>query len=131
MDIIPFQSIGILSFGDSRQAARDKLACCFSTFVKDVGANETDSFDERGLHLYFDDEGRLEFVEAFNPAEVTFRGIHFLGRELQSVVEDMIAIGFSPSESDIGVDFADAGIALTAPYGVVEGIASHRKGYYD
>src|SRR5262245_58298124 len=69
MEIIPFQSIGTLSFGDSRKVARAKLASTFSTFQKGDGPTETDAFDDLGLHLYYDEEGRLEFVEAFDPAE--------------------------------------------------------------
>lgn len=131
MEIVPFQSIGILSFGDSRKVSRDKVGMAFSTFVKDVGNNETDAFDECGLHLYYDDQGRLEFVEAFTPAEVTFCGIRFLGRKLSQVIDEMRRIGYRASEGNGGIDFAEAGIALTAPSGIVEGIAAHRMGYFD
>jgi hypothetical protein len=131
VEIIPFASIGLLAFGDSREVARGKLGSTFSTFRKVSGANETDSFDDLGLHLYYDDAGHLEFVEAFGAAEVTFRGICFLGRNLESVIADMKSLGFSPTEADVGVDFVEAGIALTAQSGGVEGVAAHRKGYYD
>jgi hypothetical protein len=131
MDIIPFKSIGVLTFGDSRPVSRQKLTSKFSTFQKADGENETDSFDDLGLHLYYSDEGQLEFVEAFDPAEVVFRGIRFLGRDLNSIMSDMGSLGFSPTKADVGVNFETAGIALTAPSGVVEGVAAHRKGYYD
>jgi hypothetical protein len=130
MEIVPFRSIGKLSFGDSRQIAREKLASTFSTFEK-ASELEVDSFDDIGLHLYYDNEDRLEFVEAFDPAKVVFRGISFLGRDLRAITEDMKAIGFNSTESDVGVKILEAGIAITAPSGVVEGIAAHRKGYYD
>jgi len=129
MEIIPFTSIGALTFGDTRQTARNKLASSFSTFEKIVGGSETDSFDDLGLHLYFNDADHLEFVEAFDPSVVTFRGLSFLGRDLASVVSDMESLGFSATESDVGVKFNEAGIALTAPSGFVEGVAAHRKGY--
>ena len=70
MEIVPFTSIGVLSFGDDRKTAREKLRSVYSTFAKDTAENETDSFDELGLHLYYDDTGILEFVEAFAPADV-------------------------------------------------------------
>ena len=131
MKITPFTSVVTLSFGDSRKTARGKLRSCFSTFEKAVGENETDSFDDLGLHLYYSNADHLEFIEAFAPAEMTFRGIAFLGRDLQSVVSDLAALGFAPTDSDVGVNFEGAGIALTAPCGVVEGVAIYRKGYYD
>lgn len=131
MGITPFCSVGVLVFGDSREVVRAKLDAEYSTFTKDVGENETDSFDSIGIHLYYDEEEKLEFVEAFNPAEITFRGLRFLGREVSSVTKEMEAIGFKSVVADAGIDFPAAGIALTAPSGTIEGIAAHRKGYYD
>jgi hypothetical protein len=131
MEIIPFTSVGGLLFGDSRSMSREKLASTFSTVKKDVGENDTDSFDDLGLHLYYSEAGCLEFVEAFDPAEVVFHGISFFGRDLDSVTSDMESLGFTATESDVSVQFEGAGIALTAPSGVVEGVAAHRKGYYD
>lgn len=121
----------MLAFGDVRKDAWAKLIGKFSTFLKDAGENETDSFDEIGLHLYYDDDGRLEFVEAFRPADISFQGVRFLGRDVDAVTRDMNALGFASVDADIGVDFPDAGIALTAPSCDVEGVAAHRKGYYD
>jgi len=131
MEIVPFKSIGTLSFGDSRKVARAKLASTFSTFEKVPGETETDSFDDLGLHLYYDDEGRLEFVEAFDPAKVVFRGISFLGREMGAVTKAMKTLGFAATVSDVGARFETAGIALTVSSDVVEGIAAHRRGYFD
>jgi hypothetical protein len=130
VEIVPFESIGKLSFGDSRDIARQKLGFPFTTFEKVIGADATDAFEELGLHLYYDNDDHLEFVEAFEPACVVFRGISFLGRDLGRVLEDMQAIGFKPTEFDVGVNFQAAGIALTAPSGVVEGIAVYLAGYY-
>jgi hypothetical protein len=131
MEITPFCSVGVLAFGDIRKDARAKLNAKFSTFLKDMGENETDSFDDIGLHLYYDSEGRLEFVEGFEPVDITFRSISFVGRDVASIIRDMSAIGVSEIYSDAGVRFPAAGIALYAPSGVVEGVAAHRKGYYD
>ena len=131
MEITPFSSVGVLAFGDVRKDARDKLNAKFSTFEKVAGENETDAFDDIGLHLYYDDDGQLEFVEGFEPVDITFRGIRFLNRDVTSVVQDMNAIGFNQTRSNDAVKFPDVGIALYAPSGIVEGVAAHRKGYYD
>lgn len=132
MDIVPFTSVGILKFGDSRQEAREKLDSNFTTFRKHSSEIETDAFENLHIHLYYDQERRLEFVEAFAPAEVTLHGITFLGRNLGDVILDMKSLGFIPTESDdTSAEFEGAGIALTAPSGVVETVAAHRKGYYE
>jgi hypothetical protein len=131
MEIVPFRTIGPLSYGDSRQVARDKLASPYSVFAKDIGSEETDSFDELGLHLYYDAGGNLELVEGFEPANITFHGVGLIGRDLTSVVAEIGQIGFDSVESDVGVKFPTLGIALTASDGIVEGVAAHRKGYYE
>jgi hypothetical protein len=131
MTIIPFSAVGLLAFGDDRKDARAKLNDAYSTFQKHAGETETDSFDEFGLHLYYNHDGLLEFVEAYPPADISFQGIKFLGRDVDAVTRDMNALGFASVDADVGVDFPDAGIAITAPSGVVEGVAAHRKGYYD
>jgi hypothetical protein len=131
MNIVPFSSVGLLAFGDHRKVARAKLNGLYSTFQKDSGETETDSFDEIGLHLYYNSDGVLEFVEAYHPADISFQGIHFLDRDVDAVTRDMSALGFASVDADVGVDFPDAGIVITAPSGVVEGVAAHRKGYYD
>lgn len=130
MEITPFRSIGSLAFGDSPENAREKLASPFSRLKKGE-PNEADAFDALNLHLYYDDKNHLEFVEAFGSADVTFRGVVFLGRDLATVIDDLRALGFSPTEADgYGVKFGSAGIALTAPSGIVEGVGAHRKNYY-
>lgn len=130
MEIVPFTSVGVLFFGDSRQIAREKVSSSFSTFEKVAGENETDSFDSIGIHVYYDDNSKIEFIETFDPANVSFRGISLMGKDLALVISDMEALGIPPEPSDVGIKFESVGIALTAPFGVVEGVAAYRKGYY-
>lgn len=131
MEIIPFRFVGPLAFGDARKDARAKLNARPSTFTKVRGQNETEAFDEIGLHLDFDEEGRLDFVEAFSPADISFRGIRILDRDVSAVAQDMNRLGLQDVRTDVGAKFPEAGIAVYAPSGVVEGVAAHRMGYYD
>ncbi len=62
---------------------------------------------------------------------MTFRGIGFLGRDLESVIGDIEFHGFTSEESDVGSNFGEAGISVYAPGGFVEAVAAHREGYYD
>jgi hypothetical protein len=131
MEIVPFVAIGELRFGETRQAIRQRLGGNSQSFSKSEGENETDAYDELGLHLYFDNEDRLEFVEAFEPAIPTFQGFVLLGRDLDEVEIELSAIGYGSVRDDVGLKFDGAGIALFAPARVVEGIAVFRRGYYD
>lgn len=129
MDVIPFRSIGLICFGDSRSVVRQKLGGEFEVFLKTEGV-EGDAFDHLGLHVYYDNLGNTEFVEGFEDADIRFRGVEFLGRDLEEVVKEMSP--HSSVELDrCGVIFYEVGIAIYAPRGIVEGVAAHRQGYYD
>jgi len=131
MEIIPFQSIGPLAFGDKREDIRIKLGGNFSPFRKVAGECMTDTYDSLGLHLYYDENGHLEFVEAFEPALVTISGVNFLGKSLPAALREMELLGFTHEDADVGVDFPAVGIAITVTSEVIEGVAAYRKGYYD
>jgi hypothetical protein len=131
MEIRPFEGVGSLCFGDLRSSAREKLGKEYSIFSKTIGDEPTDAYDALGLHLYYDDDGRLEFVEAFTPAAITMNGTTFLGRQVVEVVKELEAKGFESVGADVGIDFPTAGIAITSPNGIIEGVAAHRKGYFD
>jgi hypothetical protein len=131
MEIVPFISYGRLCFGDTRHSIRERLGVHYQSFQKDVGENETDAYDGLGLHLYFDDEDRLEFVEAFEPASPLFRGIMLLSRGRDEFAAEVVAMGQSVTLDDYGLRCDGAGFALTAPNGIVEGVGIFRRGYYD
>jgi|SRR5579864_1340719 len=131
MEISSFESVGSLRFGDLRQDIRKRLVGNYVTFKKDVGENDTDAYNELGLHLYYNKQDRLEFVEIFEPAQPQFRGILFIGRDVSDVSNDLKKLGFSTESDEVGLNCPEAGIGLTASDGIIEGVAVFRKGYYD
>jgi len=132
MEILPFVSIGDLRFGESRQDVRKHLGTKYQVFRKDVGANETDAYDELGLHLYYDNDDKLEYVETFTPAAPTFKGVAMLGRHSEDVQEDLARAGHTCSVmDDVSINCGSAGIALYSPDEMVEGVGVYRKGYFD
>jgi hypothetical protein len=130
MEIVPFNSVDVLCFGATRTSIRERLGGGYQSFRKVVGANETDVYDALGLHLYFDDDERLEFVEAFDPASPSFRGALLLGRDRDEVAADLTAMGYDLIQDAYGLRCDGAGLSLTAPDGIVEGVGVFRKGYY-
>lgn len=131
MEIIPYKSLGILSIGDTKQVARSKLRGSFIEFRKYPYDKDADAFNEEGLHLFYDSEGRLEFVEAFPPANVTYKGIQFLDRANDDVISDMQFLGITGMMDEDGCIFPEAGIASYAPRGIIESVSIYRKGYFD
>jgi len=130
MEIEPFVGVGVIRFGDTRQQVRDALQRPFESFRKVVGANETDAFDELGLHVYYDGQDRVEAIEGFGSASLTIGGLVLLGRSIDDVDKELSALGHSSHPTDVGLQYDSAGIALTAPSGVVEGVGVYVRGYY-
>jgi hypothetical protein len=131
MEITPFEGVGTIRFGDSRQQVRNSINHRYESFRKDVGEDETDAFDEIGVHVYYDDQGRVEFIEAFSPASLTLHGLPLMGRPIGDVEDELRALGYSSRQTDVGLEYTDAGIALTAAEGIIEGVGVFRRGYYD
>ena len=130
-EITPYESVGPVRLGRQRNEIRRQLGPGFTSFAKDVGENKTDAYDELGIHLYYDDEDRLEMVEAFEPASPTLKGIALLCREIEQVEDDLAKRGYKGRPTDVGYRYDDAGIALTLNGSAIEGVAVFRKGYYE
>jgi hypothetical protein len=132
MEVRPFEGLGDLRFGMSRADVRALLGPEFRSFKKTPLAKTlTDAYTQLGLHLYYDDQDRLEFIEAFQPCIPIFRGIELLGRP-EVVLEQLrkTGVGIPRRDSD-GNFFDDLGFALYSPGDVVEGVSVYKKGYYD
>lgn len=129
--ITPYESVGPVQLGQRRNEIRRQLGPGFTSFAKDVGETETDAYDELGIHLYYDDEDRLELVEAFEPASVSLKGIALLCREFEQVEHDLARQGYKGKPTDVGYRYNDAGIALTLQGSTIEGVAVFQKGYYE
>jgi hypothetical protein len=129
-EIIPFKGLGVLRFGMSRQEISILLNQTPHRFKKSfLALNETDSYDTFGFHLYYDSNDLLEFIEAFNPCDVTFQGNSFLNLELSQAITMMENLGFTPTLDAEGCK--DVGFGLYAPIETVEGVSIYQRGYYD
>ena len=132
LTILPHKSVGELRFGESREAVRRLLGRRrFQSFQKGDGPILTDTYDGSGFQLYYGRKDRLEAVEMFEPAVPTLGRTKFLGRKLAAAAAALKRAGYKSKATDVGLRFNSAGIALTAPYGVVEGVLAFRRGYFD
>jgi hypothetical protein len=129
--IISFQSVGPISFGQSRSSVRSRLGEEFKSFRKAGGENETDAYDGLGIHLYYDDEDCLEFAELFAPAVVEFQDIRLIGRSIEELTSDMRMLGYEGVPDQAGYSYDEVGLGLTVNRGRVEGVAVFKNGYYD
>lgn len=129
--IKPFVGVGTLVFGQQRDSVRDILGEKYHSFKKTVDENETDAYAALGLHLYYDNDNCLQYIEAFQPADIEFSGISLLARPIAKVFIELQECGCDGAEDDIGVVYASLGFGLVVSDGVVDGVGVFRKGYYD
>jgi|GEM_PF-2293653 len=129
-DITPYRSVGSLQLGRHRNEIRRQLGADFTSFTKDIGESEADAYDHLGIHLYYDDDDRLEMVELFQPASPTLKDVSLLGRDYEQVANALAEHGYKAKPTDVGYSYEDAGVALTLNGSEIEGVAVFRKGYY-
>ena len=131
-NIITFQGLGDIRFGMRRNDIRSLLGIEYESFSRagnDVP--EIDSYDNIGLQLNYDDDDKLEFVEAIHPSNPTYDGITFIGRKPDAVYQEMINRGVKTIQDDVGYDFPDLGFGIYVREDTVEAVSIYRKGYYD
>lgn len=130
--IFPYEGLGRLRFSMIRSEARALLPVVPRTFQKGaLDPTETDDYYELGMHLSYDAEDRLEFIETFPPCVPTFEGMTFTGLSLEVVVEAMKARGYEATLGENGeCTFPQVGIALYLP-DTVESVSVYQRGYYE
>lgn len=132
LEIQPYISVGDLHFGDSRQHARQLLGSKYQSFEKVPGSNETDAYDDLGLHLYFDSQDCLEYVETFFPASPSLQGAQLLGKSIRQVADELARLGHGCVSIDsCNMQCDSAGISLHFPDGPVLAVGVFRRGYYE
>jgi hypothetical protein len=131
-NIIVFQGLGDIRFGMNRDDIRSLLGEEYTTFSRAGNVvPEIDSYDNIGLQLNYDENDKLEFIEAFLPANPIYDNITFLGRQPDAVHQDMISKGMTAIQDDVGYDFPDLGFGIYVREDTVEAVSIYRKGYYD
>ncbi|AJT64215.1 hypothetical protein [Streptomyces chattanoogensis] len=111
--------------GDPRTAIAGRLADAFGELLGEVrtfrkapwATGLCDHYVEGGLICFFDDEERLVYLEAFDPAPVFYGEVPLTGLPYDVVVSALRERGVRLVEGDSGVEAPDAGFHLTAPYG--------------
>jgi hypothetical protein len=128
-DIHPFAGIGVLRFGMTAVQAEASLHSKSVPFRKGESGEMTLAFNELGLHVYLDDGGKMNFVEAFVPCSVGYLGIPLLGPR-DEVLKNLRGAGFAVRDDGSGGMWVDSsGFVLFAPLDVVEGVSVYPRGY--
>jgi hypothetical protein len=99
-------------------------------FQKGFSPNLVEAYNQTGIHVYYDNDKRVEYVEAFPPAQPVYANVSPLGRETAQVVEELVRLGVSARrDGEGGFWFDDHGFVLYSPDQQVEAVSAFRRGY--
>jgi len=100
------------------------------SIAKEPGKPLVDQYGRSGVQAYFDELGRLEFLELTAEASVTFRGVPLLGRGLEAVVSDLKEIGLTGHDDGLGgVWYPEHGFAFYVEGDDIEAVSVHGREY--
>ena len=125
-----FESLGPLRLGMSRTNVRLALDEIPREFEKGGDPNRVEAHSAVGVHAYYDGDGQLEFLEAFDPCRPVYVNVQLLGADATSVLARLSDLGLvGRADGEGGVWFDDHGFALFTPGEASEGVSVFRRGY--
>jgi len=128
--IEPFESLGALRFGMRKGEAQQVLGEPPKEFHKGFSENVTEAYNGTGVHVYYDADATVEFIEVFPPSRPTFRGIDLMRPDAAAVIADLAKLGLTVrDDGEGGLWFDKEGFSLFAPAGKTEGVSVFRRGY--
>jgi hypothetical protein len=102
------------------------------SITKEPGNPPVDQYGRSGVQAYFDELGRLEFVELTLEADVTFRGVPLLRRGLEAVVSDLKHLGLIGHDDSLGdIWFPEHGFAFYLGGDDIEAVSLYGREYAD
>lgn len=109
-------SIGLVAAGMSRADVRAVIGSDFVEFKKAYFvSNTTDAFDSAGIHVYYDDQDRVEAVEIIHPAQCDYNGVNLLGIQIPHLKTVFIQRGIAFTEDDAGMYLEGGRLAIYVP----------------
>jgi len=136
--IRPYEGVGHLSFGMTREQIREAAGCPVETFFKtSESALATDAFSAIGIHVDYKPPDICEFIEMFSPSDPVFHGETLLNRTFAEIRDFFLTIDPNMEFDGDGLTSRKFGIAIYAPLAAdepdepIEAVAVFERGYYD
>jgi hypothetical protein len=121
-ELVPGKGFGFISLGEARDSVRNRLGP-YKTFERVAGASPTDHFERQGLHVKYDDAGKVAFIEVGAPGDPTIEGVRVVGRRLADVARELSEKNLSIAEEHGLPALPEWNVRLFAPAGTVESLS--------
>jgi len=100
------------------------------SIVKESGKPPVDQYNRSGVQAYFDELGRLEFIELTREADVTFHGVPLLGGGLEAIVNDLKRLGLVGHDDGLaGIWYRTHGFAFYVEGDDIEAVSVYGREY--
>lgn len=125
--IIPFEGTDKLKLGMTSEENKKILLKDAEKFEK---GTEVDDFGF--CHVFYDEEGKSEAIEIFEPSQVIFNNTELIGKNYAYVKELFEKLDSNLCfEEGCGFTSPKYEVGIYAPYGNVEAVLVGKKGYYE
>ena len=137
LPVLSHVGIGPLTFGMTREEVEHAVGSRPHRFRKTLAcATLTDAFDGAGMHVYYDDQDRVEAIELFAPARPTFNDHDLHNMPYSSLIAAIRILDPEVQEDELGFTSNALGFGVyteakdTQPEQPAEAVIVFRKDYY-
>lgn len=130
-EVLPYEGLGPLRLASSRQVNRSAFGDY--RIIDRFEQERRDGYFGAPVFVNYDQNDLAEFIEVASPAQPVFRGIKFISRRIDDVLDDMGASGYEGRWNDLdnAVLFDEIGLLVSvSPSDKVDGIAVYQQGYW-
>jgi hypothetical protein len=121
MKLVPLTSVGEIRFDMQAHEYEALLGKPNRVFRRTPDApSQIHVFDAKRVHLTVDPTNRVTMICAFAPLYVELAGVHLLGREIDSVEQDLSRTSYRFVRNDVGLWCDDAAIGLAEVSDVIK-----------
>ena len=135
--IKPFEGVGLVMLGMTRDEVRKTLSSKVEAFSKAGSEILTDAFDDLGVYVYYDSGYKCQAVELFSPAVPIFQGQHLLEKPFGHLEQWFKSLDPQAKFEDVGIKSDAVGFGIYAPFGKeepsqpAEAVIVFKQGYYN
>ena len=135
-DIVPYERVGCINFGDTRSQVLDKLGAPDKSLIRNRGQlMPRDAYYTLGIFIsYSQKDGLVDLVESFEPAEPMLQGINLMNPNYKKTISILRCAGYNIEDqrktSTCGYESYDIGIGFYI-LEKLETVYFFNKGYFD
>ncbi len=138
LNIEPYICVGPIKFDLLREKIHAIIKSPFIQFEKTtLSRSLTDSYDELGLHVFYDESDRCEAVEIFTISDLLYRNAPIFDKSHNENLKYLDKIDSSTEKDDVSIISYSLGLSIFSETGIynpdskINSVLVFRKGYYD